>query len=60
MLLLQSNGALDTILPLVDDLEGYSQYEGEGKALFEQAKLSLQYIDANDDNFRVRIATVGL
>ncbi len=33
------------------DLEDYSPYEGEPKALFEQAKLMLQFADANDDSF---------
>jgi len=46
--------------PLVTDLEGYSQYEGDGQALFEQAKLSLQYIDANNDSFRTVVSTIKL
>jgi len=50
--------AWQAVQPLVSNLEGYSEYEGEGQALFEQAKLSLQYIDANNDDFRVSISTI--
>lgn len=44
--------------PLVTNLDGYSEYEGEGQALFEEAKLSLQYIDANNDSFRTRVSMI--
>ena len=37
--------------PTVNDLEDYSPYEGDGRALFEQAKLILQFMSANDDGF---------
>jgi len=50
--------AWQAVQPLVGDLEGYSEYEGEGQALFEETKLSLQYIDANNGDFRISISTV--
>jgi hypothetical protein len=45
--------AWKSIQPLLTDLDDYSEYKGEGQALFEQAKISLQYIDANNENFQV-------
>jgi len=50
--------AWEGVQPLITNLDEYSEYEGEGKALFEQAKLSLQYIDANNDNFRVSVSSI--
>ena len=37
--------------PTVNDLEGYSPYDGQGQALFEEAKLILQFMDANNGGF---------
>ena len=52
--------AWKAVQPLITDLDGYSQYEGEGQALFEQARLNLQFIDANNDSFRTGIVTIRL
>ena len=52
--------AWQAVRPLVADLEDYSKYEGEGQSLFEEAKLNLQYIDANNDSFRSSVSTIKL
>ena len=36
---------------LVDQVEGYSAYDPQNQALFEEAKLILQFMGANDDQF---------
>ena len=36
---------------LIHDLEGYSPYTPENQALFEEAKLALQFMGANNDQF---------
>lgn len=50
--------AWQAVQPLVSDLENYSEYDGEGQALFDEAKLTLQYLDANNDSFRTVVSTM--
>lgn len=46
--------AWQDVQPEVYDLEDYSPEDPVNQALYEQARLLLQYVDANDDTFTIK------
>jgi hypothetical protein len=52
--------AWQQVQPLIKDLENYSEYDSDGQALYNEAKLTLEHIGANNEGFRTSITKINL